>query len=168
MNIHPIFVHFPIAFLTIYSICEIFTTKKLKSNETWLMIKIFLLVVGFLGTLAAVSTGDMASESMESGSIGSLVSTHAFFAIFTEWVYGILSISYVLKFLSEKNKLPFMENGLVKFILSIAKRFVYFALPISIIGLVAVTITGSLGGAIVYGPDADPVVSFIYKILIGQ
>ena len=35
----------------------------------------------------------------------------------------------------------------------------------SALGLVAVTITGALGGALVYGPDVDPFVSLIYRLL---
>lgn len=32
------------------------------------------------------------------------------------------------------------------------------------LGLVAITITGGLGASIVYGPDVDPVVHFIYSL----
>ena len=32
-------------------------------------------------------------------------------------------------------------------------------------GLIAISITGALGGAIVYGPDVDPVVSLVYHLL---
>ncbi|MFA4887422.1 MAG: hypothetical protein WC595_04365, partial [Candidatus Nanoarchaeia archaeon] len=36
---------------------------------------------------------------------------------------------------------------------------------LSLIGLMLITITGALGGSIVYGTDTDPVVKLIYKIL---
>ena len=36
---------------------------------------------------------------------------------------------------------------------------------VGLIGLMLITITGALGGSIVYGTDTDPAVRFIYKIL---
>ena len=37
---------------------------------------------------------------------------------------------------------------------------------LALLGLIAITITGGLGGAIVYGKDVDPIVSFIYKLTV--
>jgi len=34
----------------------------------------------------------------------------------------------------------------------------------ALIGAVCLTITGALGGAMVYGPTSDPFVSFIYTL----
>lgn len=168
MNIHPILVHFPIAFLTIYSLCEIFTVGNLKNSQTWWKIKAFLLVVGFLGTVAAITTGEMAEESIKSSSsIHNLVETHASFAVATEWLFGVLAFSYVAKFFADKNTIPFMDTNLVKFVIFAIKKILFLSVPLALVGLVLVTITGSLGGAIVYGPDVDPIVSFIYKIFIG-
>jgi len=38
-------------------------------------------------------------------------------------------------------------------------------IPLALFGLAAIAITGALGGAIVYGPNIDPFVAFIIKIL---
>lgn len=35
---------------------------------------------------------------------------------------------------------------------------------LALIGLIAITMTGALGGAIVYGPNVDPVVKFVYSL----
>lgn len=32
-------------------------------------------------------------------------------------------------------------------------------------GLLLITLTGALGGIIAYGPDIDPVASFVYRLL---
>ena len=37
-------------------------------------------------------------------------------------------------------------------------------LLIALVGIVVITITGALGGAIVYGPEVDPIVSVIYHL----
>jgi hypothetical protein len=39
---------------------------------------------------------------------------------------------------------------------------------LALAGLCAVTITGGLGGSMVYGPNADPVVTLIYKLFVTQ
>lgn len=40
------------------------------------------------------------------------------------------------------------------------------AIVLALLGLGALMITGALGGAITYGPDADPIVSIVYKIFV--
>lgn len=140
----------------------------MKSSQTWWKIKAFLLIVGFLGTVAAITTGEMAEEGMpSSGPIHDLVEAHASFAVATEWLFGVLAFSYIVKFFADKNTMPFMDTKLIKFLIFATKKILFFSVPLALVGLVLVTITGSLGGAIVYGPDVDPIVSFIYKIFIG-
>ncbi len=170
MNIHPIFVHFPIAFLTIYAICELFSIRSLKNNQTWEALKMFLLVVGFLGAVSAVSTGEMAEEFVKR-TVDSrmLIETHAFFAVFSEWIFGILAFSYIFSFLETKGKLQkFFDLKIYKIISFLSKKIMRMRVFLSVLGLVVITITGALGGAIVYGKDADPIVSFVYKIFFGQ
>ncbi len=35
---------------------------------------------------------------------------------------------------------------------------------LALIGIVGITITGTLGGAMVHGPEVDPFVSFVYHL----
>ena len=55
-NIHPLFVHFPIAFLFIYSLIKIVPVKKWLPKVSWKDIERVLLVVGVLGAFAALSS----------------------------------------------------------------------------------------------------------------
>ena len=57
-----------------------------------------------------------------------------------------------------------MVNHFLIFIQNILlNRFVSIAL--AILGLIAISVTGLLGGVIVYGVSADPVASFVIRIL---
>ena len=53
-------------------------------------------------------------------------------------------------------------NWLVAVQTLLFKPWLLFLLGLAV--LIAITITGSLGGALVYGPEIDPVVSFIYHL----
>jgi len=51
------------------------------------------------------------------------------------------------------------------------KYFILFppvAIVLALAGLVAITVTGGLGGAIVYGPDADPFFKLVYHFIVGS
>ena len=84
-----------------------------------------------------------------------MVETHAFFATTATFIFSLLAISYLAR----------LRN-----MVGIASRIANFILQrkISILlasaGLIAILITGGLGASIVYGPDTDPFVSFVYKL----
>lgn len=177
-NIHPILVHFPIALLTIYAVLEILSLKfvpfsKYARDARGLLIKGFLVIVGSISTTAALSSGESAEHSMikDMKELGiditdfrHLVETHSTYATMTSIVFGVLALSYLSLWLSS----AWTENPLLKkidtFFSYIRNQYVISILAIT--GLVLVTITGALGGAITYGPDIDPVVKFIYELLV--
>ena len=64
MNLHPIFVHFPIALLTLYTLCELLRFKKIKDHPAWFYLKAVLIICGTLGAAAALLTGDGAKEAV--------------------------------------------------------------------------------------------------------
>ena len=64
-NIHPIFVHFPIALLFIYSIIKIIPFKKWFPKVTWDYLGFILLIIGVLGAFVASSTGEIADELIQ-------------------------------------------------------------------------------------------------------
>ncbi len=168
INIHPVLVHFPIAFLTIYALLEVFVPKKISSNETFWWIKFFTLWVGFLGSMSAVASGETAENTLNDRSLRYLVEYHASFAVLTEWIFGVLAVCYLVTFLKQKNKIPFYEKSFIRLVVTLSEKVLAFSRPLAFVGLIAVTVTGALGGAIVYGKDADPLVSFVYKIIIGN
>ena len=44
MNIHPIFVHFPIALLTLYSLAELIRWRRITELAYWFYVKAFAMI----------------------------------------------------------------------------------------------------------------------------
>jgi uncharacterized membrane protein len=177
-NIHPILVHFPIALLTIYALLEVASLKfvpfsKYARDAKGTLIKGFLVVVGAVSSGTAILSGEGAEHSMLSDMITSgadttalrhLIETHSTYATITAIVFAVIALSYLSLWLSNS----FAENTTLKkidtFFSYIRNQYVLSILALA--GLVLVTITGALGGALAYGPDIDPVVKYIYGLLI--
>jgi len=168
MDLHPMIVHFPIALLSIYAVMELIRSKKLLRNESWLYVKVAFLILGTLGAFAALSSGEGAADSFGETPV---VEVHQFWATTTTTIFGIIAGLYVIffidKFLSEK--IPKIAKKTKKY-WSIVMKIDNFLLTSFVIvlaaftGLIAVTITGALGGAIVYGTTSDPIVAFVYGL----
>jgi len=89
-NLHPLIVHYPIAFLTaaipIYFLAWILNSESLEWTGLW------LLGLGTLGAAAAVGTGLLGSEGVM---VAASVRTHIL--IYHEWLMlGVLALSLVL------------------------------------------------------------------------
>ncbi len=179
MNIHPIFVHFPIALLTIYAIMELLRFKKIKELPYFFYSKAIILIIGALSSSVALQTGEMAEHAIARGSeIRKIVNMHSFFAGFSSNIFAILAIVYAISWINKsefaKKILSKVTNiGIVNklwiFASKIAEKILVndiLMITLAIIGLVTITITGALGGAIVYGPDVDPIVHFIYNLVM--
>ncbi len=165
-NIHPLFVHFPIALLFIYSIIKVLPLEKWFANVSWKHIERALLVFGTLGAFAAMTTGEIA-ESLSKPN-HQLVEMHSTFASASTWIYAILLVGEILAI-----TLPLLQNFLLKipavnkFLLFIHKLITdeVFSATLAFLGLVAISITGLLGGVMVYGTSADPVAGIVLNIL---
>ncbi len=80
------------------------------------------------------------------------------------FLYGILAFGYILKFVE-----PYLTSKNFKFNWFLTDLRIIILSPIvsislSILGLIMLTITGGLGGILVYGPNADFVTSFLYTL----
>lgn len=169
LNIHPAVVHLPIGLLTVYSIIEILRFKKIQERSYIFYIKAVLVIVGFFGAIGAFLTGDM----IEHAFVGTraLVNVHSNFALATLILYGIIGASYLIVwFQKESKKIAKLKN---KTLVSLWKKKLLVAnflqkgpvlVVLSVIALICISITGALGGAIAYGPDADPFVSLVYGL----
>lgn len=156
MDLHPVIIHFPIALLTIYALLEIIRIPWLTKAAWYFPVKATFVFIGWLGAAAAVTTG-LTTTGVPSitGEWPKLLATHKNFGLATVAVFGVIAIAYLLV---AKKK----ENAFTRLLM---RPPVLVAL--AIVGLACVTITGALGGAMIYGADVDPAVRFIYDLLIG-
>ena len=166
MNIHPIVVHFPVALLTLWSVIEIIRPSRWLPRVSWPSVSAVLLLVGFVSAFAALLTGDIASEGVRSG----VVETHEHFAQFTVLVYGLFVIDFVLP-LVLRMLMRALPSGLYDIVMRIAR--VYERLfqarslraLLAIVALGSLTITGILGGVMVYGPTTDSLAPIVMSLL---
>ncbi|MFA5997931.1 MAG: DUF2231 domain-containing protein [Candidatus Paceibacterota bacterium] len=176
MNIHPLFVHFPIGLLVAYSVLELgaYLFPALR-RQAWLFpVNAFLLFVGILAAFATLVTGDMAEELIETAGDpnGALVETHSSFAATTTLLYLVLAAAYLNRIFDRKGwfTLVIGTNRFLAWGWNVKKYLAHLILDtwllpvLALIALIGMTITGGLGAAIVYGPNVDPLVSFIYQL----
>ena len=169
MNVHPIFVHFPIALLVVYTLLEIVRLPVISKQQWYFGAKAVLLITGVIGGFAAFQTGEIAADAYLKTTSMPLVTLHGNFASATMIVYGILAVSYLIQSGTRTNVGTRLTGSLAK-PWAILEKFnrIIFRTPVlilgAVIGMILVTIVGALGGALVYGPDVDPVVSVIYHL----
>jgi uncharacterized membrane protein len=172
-------VHFPIAFLTLYTAMEVFRIRPLRELSWWFPMKAFLVILGSIAIEAAIFTGGLLEEKIEAaGEVPRIVEVHEQWAKLTAGIYAFLALAYLIVWMERTGVLNrlFSEptNGFRSLIdrrLFPAARYLlrsWFAPAIAVLGFVALTITGALGGSMVYGPDIDPAARVIYDLLIGQ
>ncbi|MEN9647318.1 MAG: hypothetical protein RLY57_122 [Candidatus Parcubacteria bacterium] len=163
-NLHPIFVHFPIALLMVYSIIKILPLNRWFPRVAWRDIERVLLSVGVLGAFAALATGETAEHLTRPNH--QLVEAHSLFAGISTWVYAVLllgelaAITRTKSFL-QKNTVVIRVLGLIDDIVHI--RFIEIML--AVVALISLSITGLLGGVLAYGLSADPIAPFVLNLL---
>lgn len=174
MNIHPLFVHFPIGLLVVYSVLEIgaYLWPTLR-RQTWLFsVKTFLLFVGVLAAFVALITGGIAEDLIETSPRAFILAVHSPIAGITTLLYLILASAYLVRIFDRNGWWSrfFAMNKVFSWSWNMKKHFAHlildmWALPVlALLALVGMTVTGALGAAIVYGPNADPFVTFIYNL----
>lgn len=178
MNIHPLFVHFPIGLLVVYSILEIgaYFWPTLR-RQTWLFsVRAFLLYIGILGAFAALVTGGVAEDLIEGSARSYILEVHSPVAGATTLLYVILAAAYTVRIFQMKGwgQRLFGQSAFFGPVLRLKEYLAHlvldtWALPlIALLALFGMTVTGALGAAIVYGPNADSFVSFIYHLFWAQ
>lgn len=169
MNIHPVLVHFPITLLTFYAIFECFRIKKLMESREWFYIKSTFLFLGGLGALAAAATGDFGKHLYPAAR--AIIGMHENFAKLTIVIFGCLALIYMPKFIDELWGDYLRHSSYDSTWRSIMKidekMFVAPVLiPLAIIGLFALIITGALGGSVVYGAASDPFTQIVNRLFV--
>lgn len=163
-DIHPALVHFPIALLFLYSVVNLLPLQKWFPKVSWKHIEVVLLIVGVVGAIAALSTGEIAEEITQPDK--QLVEMHSTFAGIATLLYGLLLSGEVLSFLTTTNifrlKIPKINAFFIFVQKILTHRIVSFIL--AALGLIAITITGILGGVIIHGVSADPFAATVLNI----
>ena len=164
MNIHPLFVHFPIGILVLYTAFEIFRFKIVERQSWYFEIKAILSIIGTFAAYLTASTGELAEDIMAISSPDKmpLVDIHSMYANATITVFSILAGSYIFEWLKISEKLS--KITAIVFLQKLSYFIQKYSPAIAVVGLILITITGALGASIVYGPDVDPIVKFIYNI----
>ena len=164
-NIHPLFVHFPIALLIVYSAIAILPLRKWIPQFVWRQIQQVVLLLGVLGAMLANSTGEIAEELVRPDR--ALVEMHSLFANASTWIYGILLAGEVLFYLNTFLQKRGLLSSLAPFLVWVEKLITHRGINIllAVLGVVAISVTGLLGGVMVYGVSADPVAPFVMKLL---
>ena len=158
-NVHPLFVHFPIALLTLYSVLELIRFRIIRRQQYWFYIKAVLVIIGAASAWVAAYFGGIAEHMVTDRSIRPLIEMHSNWATITIAIYSILGVAYLIGW-AEKIGISWRPLSKLKWLI-IETPFVWI---LSTAGLIALLITGALGGSLVYGPSNDPVTNFIYHL----
>ena len=164
-NIHPILVHFPIALLFLYSIIKILPFKKWFPNVQWNHIERALLSFGVLGAFAADATGSLAQHLVHPNH--QLVDAHSTFAAWSTFLYCILLAGEVASVIRSEYGSKIHSKILHK-LLALCEKILcnpIFSKIVALLGFVAISVTGLLGGTMVYGITADPLANIVLKLL---
>ncbi len=155
-DFHPLVVHFPVALLCIYSLLQILPLHRWFPKIAWTQIKTLLLCIGFLGSLAGAVTGEVAAGL--NNPQHDLLELHETFASLVQLFYGILLGSVIVEYIHRRysNLNRYTVIRLLYMIAAFVDTRIITVL-LSVLGLVALVVTGVFGGVMVYGAAADPI-----------
>ena len=131
-QLHPLTVHFPIAFLIIAFIFEVLVVT-FKNHRVLNIVGFYLFLIGTLGAIVAVISGNLFTEEL-SGPVGDVLESHHQYAFITMYLAIATSLFKVYLMAAKK------EETSLKWV-SFAAMF---------ITMIAVGLTGYFGGSIVY------------------
>ena len=170
MDLHPIIVHFPIAFLTVFFFLEVISIKRLEQEQWWFYLKAVLAILGGLSAVAAAQFGDLAAHKYRGVlAVREVLHLHETFAKATEVLGLLMAANYGALWLERTNMLSRIFPGPLGFIrtwgLWVVKVINYKPLlkVLALFGLFCVVVTGGLGGMLVFGGTADPMFNWFYQ-----
>lgn len=141
LDIHPLVIHYPIAFLTTFAVLELLRFRKLLGLPYWFYIKAALLTVGEISAIVTVVAAFM-SNALASDI--RLVEMYKLFIAITALIFGLISLIYL--------KWPKILRPEI-------------IIPLTLIGLFFIIVAGGLFGATVYGTQFDPFLAPVFKLL---
>jgi hypothetical protein len=150
---------------------ELIRFKKIITQPYWFYVKAVFVICGTGIGYATFLSGYILRDDYKLESIVKVIDTHMWFAVGTLVIFNLLSLGYILDWLERGEILSAVSSSsVVRFFVGIKKilHSNLFCVVGAILGFVGIMITGALGGALAHGRDVDPVVDFIYGMLIGK
>lgn len=171
MNLHPLFVHFPIALLSVYALLEMLRFRGLQKNEAWFYVKAAFLLFGTGGAFMSILTGDLNKDAYRDQAL--LLRTHETFAKGTAVVFGLLCVYYGIELLDRWLGPRLVRSplaGLWHWSRGVSQKIFqpWLVVPLALVGLGGLFITGALGGTLVYGSDTDIFTRIVNHLLFPQ
>jgi len=173
-NIHPLLVHFPIAFLGFYAVLEILRLKIFMRQAWWFYVKAILVIAGAASGLPTIAAGLYIKSKLQGGNLDPLILLHETFAFCTIALASLVALGYIAGWLNRdlvpRSQSAFWQGKFWRFVTAAERCLIggpqaaVFALLI----LAGISITGALGGTIVYGPDFDPFAHFVYHLFFSR
>lgn len=175
--LHQILIHFPIAFLGSYYALELLRFKKLLRKDFFIELKTILVIAGAIATIATVISGDTTKEAIArlGSELSPLIILHSHFGYATLVFAVIVAMLYIVRSIRDfpswnKTRVWSEENfGTLFRALSSTERFLIetpFVIFIAILGLALLFSTGSLGAAIVFGVNNDPIARILVTLFL--
>ena len=170
INIHPVFVHFPIALFLLYGGLELLRFTPLKNKEAYFYVKAVLVILGSISAWITLQTWELAEEAFQNSAAEQLVETHSAFATASTIIFSIIAAAYLISWIEKEQWLHLQEGSTLQKIWNVLKKIEWLLIETPLVyvivlaGILCITITGALGGTIVYGPDIDPLANFVYHL----
>ncbi len=169
MNIHPIFVHFPVALLSVYALFEMLRFRRFTDAREWLYIKATLLFAGLGGAFLALMTGDFGKPLYRAQRV--IIDVHENFADATVFVFGVIAVIYIIVLVDwfwgdrlRASRYGSVWTSIVRF--GNLRLLGYILVPFAVLGFLLLLTTGALGGSIVYGANADPFTQIVNRLFV--
>ena len=123
------------------------------------------MIPGLLGAFASNVTGEVAENIARPNH--KLVETHAFMALTATWMYGLLLAGELLSWINTNIISKLKSAPILSFFTFIRSVLVHPFISglLALLGLIAVLLTGLLGGVMVYGVSADPIAGIVLRLL---
>lgn len=162
MNFHPLLVHFPIAFFTLYAALEIFRVKPLTNISFYKPLKGILVILGIISAGFTVIAGKIVERQFTNHA---LVSLHSHIQEAACIVFGIIALAYFIEWLETSFRISLLSQSN-----AIGKTLIWYknivlssvvVILLALVGLVLILIGSALGGIIVYGNNLDPFTAMI-------
>lgn len=169
INVHPLLVHFPLTFFITYAVFELVPFKKITRQPFWFYVKAILIFLGVISAFAAGIAGKIIQPQFTEKT---LVSIHEHINESATAIFTIIAFSYLVAWLKKDNekraKQQFGKFWNIALKIENIVLHTWLLYVLALIGLLLITLGGTLGGIIVYGPNLDPITSFVYSLLIAS